>query len=87
MPDNRRHPRIPMKARVKITHPSFGEITATTKDISDGGIFLVTEGQEMPPIGTVIEGQVQGLTGDAPILKMEIMRSLPEGIGLRFILD
>lgn len=87
MSDNRRHPRIPMKARVKITHPSFGELIASTRDISDGGIFLETEGQDMPPVGTVIEGQVQGLTGDAPILKMEIMRSLPEGIGLRFILD
>ena len=76
-----------MKAKVKITHPSFGELTATTKDISDGGIFLVTEGHEMPPVGTIIQGQVQGLTGDAPILKMEIMRAMPEGIGLRFILD
>lgn len=87
MSENRRHPRIPMKARVKITHPSFGELIASTRDISDGGIFLETEGHDMPPVGTVIEGQVQGLTGDAPILKMEIMRSLPEGIGLRFILD
>ncbi len=87
MSDKRRHPRIQMPAKVKITHPSFGELVATTRDISDGGIFLITEGHEMPPVGTVIEGQVQGLTGGAPILKMEIRRSLPEGIGLRFILD
>lgn len=87
MSDSRRHPRIPMKAQVKISHESFGELVAATKDISDGGIFLLTENSEMPPIGTIIEGQVQGLTGDAPVLKMEIMRLTPDGIGLKFILD
>ncbi|KZY64840.1 MULTISPECIES: PilZ domain-containing protein [unclassified Oleiphilus] len=87
MSDSRRHPRIPMKARVKISHESFGEVVASTKDISDGGVFLLTDNSDMPAIGTVIQGQVQGLTGDAPILNMEIMRRTEEGIGLRFILD
>ncbi|MCH2160055.1 MAG: PilZ domain-containing protein [Oleiphilaceae bacterium] len=87
MSDSRRHPRIPMKAQVKISHESFGEVVASTKDISDGGVFLLTDNSDMPAIGTVIQGQVQGLTGDAPILNMEIMRRTVEGIGLRFILD
>jgi len=76
-----------MKAQVKISHESFGEVVASTKDISDGGVFLLTDNSDMPAIGTVIQGQVQGLTGDAPILNMEIMRRTAEGIGLRFILD
>lgn len=87
MSESRSHPRIPMKAQVKITHESFGELVATTRDISDGGIFLITKDFDMPPVGTVIEGQVQGLHGDAPVLKMEIIRAEEDGVGLRFILN
>lgn len=76
-----------MKARVKVSHPSIGEIVVNTRDISDGGVFLITEDIEMPPVGTIVTGQVQGLVGDAPILKMEIVRVEPSGVGLRFVLD
>lgn len=87
MSENRRHPRVPMKAQVKISHESFGELVASTKDISDGGIFLLMDAPTKPPLGAVITGQVQGLAGEAPILEMEVMRITDEGIGLRFILN
>jgi hypothetical protein len=76
-----------MKARVKVSHSSIGEMVAETRDISDGGVFLVTGDKEMPPLGTIVEGQVQGMADDAPILKMEIVRAESDGIGLRFVLD
>ncbi len=76
-----------MKAQVKVSHPSIGEIIVNTRDISDGGIFVITDDVDMPPLGSIVEGQVQGLLNDAPILKMEIVRSESTGVGLRFILD
>lgn len=89
MAEERSSPRIPMKARVKVSHPSIGEVLVDTRDISDGGVFLLTEDIEidMPPLGTIVEGQVQGMAEAAPVLKMEIVRAEPAGLGLRFILD
>jgi len=85
MSDNRIDLRTPMKCQVKVSHDSIGEILVNTRDISDGGIFLLTENIDMPPVGTVIEGQVQGMGMVAPIIKMKIVRLEPAGIGLKFI--
>lgn len=83
--NKRQAPRTPIKCQVKISHESIDEIIIQTRDISDSGIFLLTEDIDMPPIGTVVQGQVQGMGMVAPILKMEIVRVEPAGIGLKFI--
>ena len=57
--DQRIDHRTPMRVRVKVRHPSIGEVIVQTRDISDGGIFLLTENIAVPPIGTIVEGQVQ----------------------------
>jgi len=85
MSDNRIYPRTPMKCQVKVTHPAIGEVMVNTRDISDGGIFLITEDIPMPPIGSIVQGQVQAMGGEGPILKLEIVRIDPAGIGLKFI--
>jgi len=74
-----------MKVTVKVTHDSIGEVLVKTRDISESGIFLLTEDVDMPPIGTIVEGQVQGMAEEGPVLKLEIVRAEPVGIGLRFI--
>ena len=84
MSDHRGHPRIPMACRVKISNPDIGELEVKTRDISDGGIYLLTEELTSLPIGTMVKGQVQGMMDDAPILDMEVVRIEPGGVGLRF---
>lgn len=85
MENNRKHPRNPFEVSVKIWHPDFGEKIVKTRDVSDGGLFIITEPTEMPPIGEVIEGQVQGMMIDLPIVKMKIVRTDEDGLGLEFI--
>jgi hypothetical protein len=85
MSDSRNDLRTPMKCQIKVSHDSIGDILVNTRDISDGGIFLLTEDIDMPPIGTIIQGQVQGMGMVAPIIKMQIVRIEPAGIGLKFI--
>ncbi|BFM17678.1 hypothetical protein R50073_38610 [Maricurvus nonylphenolicus] len=87
MTDNKRHsPRTPMVTRIRITNPQVGEVITKTRDISDSGVFVVMEGSDVPPIGTVVEGQVLGLPGgEAPIVTMEVVRVEPGGIGLKFL--
>lgn len=85
MSDKRKYPRTPMKCQVKVIHPDIGEKIINTRDISDGGIFLITDVVDMPPIGSIVQGQVQGLGGEGPILKLEIVRTESTGLGLKFI--
>jgi len=83
--DNRNDLRTPMRCQVKVSHPSIGEVMVNTRDISDGGLFLLTESISMPPVGTIVQGQVQGMGIEGPILKLEIVRLEPAGTGLKFI--
>ena len=82
--DKRRHIRTPLACRIKVIHDQ-NEMIVKTRDISDGGVFIVLEPDQVPPIGTKVTGQVQGLMDDAPILEMEVVRVEPSGVGLRFL--
>lgn len=83
--EKRKHIRTPFACRIKITHESVGELIVKTRDISDGGVFVVLEPDQIPPVGTHVIGQVQGMMDDAPILEMEVVRIESGGVGLRFV--
>lgn len=83
--DKRRHVRTSFTCRIKIAHDSVGELLVKTRDISDGGVFVVLEPEQIPPVGTRLTGQVQGLMDDAPTLQLEVVRVEPAGVGLRFV--
>lgn len=86
--DRRIHARTAMSAKVKVTHESLGEFVFSTRDISDGGVFIVyilldAEPFE-PTIGDRVQVQVQGLPIPAPVLEMVIVRKTIDGFGLQF---
>ena len=83
--DKRQYVRTSFACRIKIIHESVGELLVKTRDISDGGVFVVLEPNQIPPIGTRLTGQVQGLMDDAPILQLEVVRVESTGVGLRFV--
>ncbi len=85
MSEQRKFPRTPLKCRIKICHSSIGEVIVSTRNISDSGVFIVTEGVDMPPLGSIVQGQVQGLMAEAPVVDMEIVRVEPGGLGLKFV--
>lgn len=87
MTQQRKHPRTPMKCRIKVTHASFGELIAMTRDLSNGGVYIKHTELVDLSLGTRISGQVQDLPIEAPVLEMEVMRVDAEGAGLRFIED
>jgi hypothetical protein len=83
--DRRIHTRTAMSAKVKVTHETLGEFTFSTRDISDGGVFIVVEAQPFEPaIGDLVQVQVQGLPIPAPVLEMEVVRKTVDGFGLQF---
>ncbi|BFM21900.1 PilZ domain-containing protein [Gilvimarinus japonicus] len=85
MSDKREHLRTPITCSIKIVHAELGEMLVKTRDLSDGGVFVLLDPEQAPPIGSRVTGQVQGLMEEAPIVAMEVVRAEPEGIGLRFV--
>ena len=86
--NNRRSPRTRLRAEVKLNLPTVGEQRTHTRDISEGGAFVLNEGIEAPALGEIIEVQVQGLPGEAaPVVRMKVVRIDRDGIGLAFIKD
>lgn len=85
MVNNRQYSRHPIGVYIKICHEGIDDLVLETKDISDGGIFVVVNPDEMPPLGSIVKGQVQGMAEDPPIVDMEIVRTTNNGIGLKYI--
>ena len=85
--NNRRYPRTRLRAEVKLKHPKVGEQLSHTRDISEGGAFVLNEGiTTLPTLGEIIEVQVQGMPGEAaPVVRMQVVRIDRDGIGLEFI--
>ena len=87
MENKRKHPRVPLNVDIKISHPDVGEMIVKTKNFSDGGLFILVDPAAMPPIGEIIQGQVQAEFGDFPVVSMKIVRTEDDGLGLQFIED
>jgi len=75
-----------MKCRIRISHETFGDVLAQTRDLSDSGVYVRHPDLVSLQPGAIVRGQVQGLPIPAPELQMEVMRVDAEGVGLRFIL-
>lgn len=84
MPDRRECARIAMDAVVVVRHPQVGTLNCKTRDISDGGVYVLVESGDFPPLGSIVEVQVQGLAVPAPILSMRVVRQTADGFGMRF---
>jgi c-di-GMP-binding flagellar brake protein YcgR len=84
--EKRKHVRTAFSARVKLIHPAVGELEVTMRDMSDGGVFLLTGDRADLPMGE--REQIQALDiEEAPVLDAEIVRREATGIGLMFSED
>jgi len=82
----RKHIRTKLQADVKVSHPNIGEARFRTGDISDGGAYIFADDKALPELGEVVSVQVQGMgAGEAPIVKMKVVRRDKDGVGLEFI--
>ncbi|SFR38077.1 PilZ domain-containing protein [Marinobacter gudaonensis] len=83
--ERREHIRTAMSAKVKVVHGELGEFVFSTRDISDGGVFVVVDSEPFAPeIGDRVTVQVQGLPVPAPTLQMVVVRKTNDGYGLQF---
>lgn len=87
MTEKRLHSRIPLQIDIKILHPDIGEKVLSTKDFSEGGLFVIIDPADLPGIGETVMGQVQNAERDMPMVKMQIVRVEDNGWGLRYVDD
>lgn len=84
--NKREHVRTKLRADVKLSHPEVGDLSLKTGDISDGGAYVFTGEHPIPAVGQIVTMQVQGMgEGEAPMVKMQVVRSDKNGIGLAFV--
>jgi hypothetical protein len=83
MMERRQHLRTPIQGQVALTHPVHGTLVAPLRDVSHGGVFVVTGGR-MPLLpGEEVQVQARELE-DAPVLRARVMRVEQDGVGLMF---
>ena len=87
MDNKRKHTRHAIAVNIKISHTDIGVRVVKTRDISDGGVFVLIEPVEALIPGSIVEGQVQDMVMDVPVVMMEVIRIEKTGLGLRYVLD
>ena len=87
MDNKRKYTRHTIVVNIKISHADIGVKVVKTRDVSDGGVFVLSEPVEALIPGSIVEGQVQDMVGDVPVVMMEVVRVEKTGLGLRYLLD
>ena len=87
MSERRNQERIEVPLEVRVEWPGYGTAIGVTRDVSDGGAFILVTLDPQPPPGTVIILQLtqQVMGHDAPILKGLVLRSELDGLAFKFI--
>jgi hypothetical protein len=87
-PDNRRiHERLDMEINAELYLPNQDQpLHVHTRDISMGGLFVLLKSEQMPTQGTIVKVRLKTSTKfEAPSLDMEVVYTLPDGIGLKYL--
>ena len=86
--EQRKHLRIGLIVDIELTLPGQNKATVRTKNISDGGLFLVLDDVDLPPIGTEVQVRLKNQLGDGeepPVNRAMVVRTEESGIGLEFL--
>ncbi len=86
--ENRKHLRIGLVVEIELNTPEQGLINVSTRNISDGGLYLILDDIELPPVGTEVQVRLKNQLGDGeepPLNRAKVVRHEPDGIGLVFL--
>lgn len=86
--ENRKHLRIGLIVDIELTMLGQDMINVRTRNISDGGLYLILDDINLPEVGTEVKVRLKNQLGDGeepPINRATVVRHEPDGIGLVFI--
>lgn len=87
MSERREYERIEVPLEVRVEWPDHECMIGVTRDVSDGGAFILVTFNPPPPPGTEIILQLtqQVMGHEAPILQGRVIRADAEGIAFKFV--
>lgn len=77
--------RIAVRARVCLSHSTFGVIRAYTRDISDSGVFVELTDKPRLPVGAHVKMQMLDSALPEIVFNMKVERTTEEGIAFSFV--
>lgn len=86
--ENRKHLRIGLVVEIELTLPDKEAFDVRTRNISDGGLYIILDDIELPPIGTEVKVRLKNQLGDGeepPINRALVVRHESDGMGLQFL--
>jgi len=86
--DKRKSPRKDITLSINITYPTGESQIVNTRDISDGGMFLILDKLDQPIIGELVAVELTDNpknTEALPSSEAVVVRQETDGIGLSFI--
>lgn len=85
--DKRRSKRRAVVLEVELVYPSGEQQVVHTRDISDGGLFIVMEKLVQPTIGECLKVTLCGGSESEALPSNDavVVRQAPDGIGIAFI--
>jgi hypothetical protein len=86
--DNRKSPRRDIILDIELSYPSGDKQIVSTRDISDGGVFLILDQLDRPVLGELVGVKLVGDSIEKEILPgtdAVVVHQEPQGIGLAFI--
>ena len=86
--DKRRYPRRPVELDIELSYPSGQIHVVKSRDISEGGLFLVIDSASQPIIGEVLRIKLLGDSASKESLPSEeavVVHQASDGIGVAFI--
>lgn len=85
MSEKRAHKRKLVNSEVRLFHDSFGEIESVTRDISNGGVFVIVQPEHELGVGELVKMALLESSDPNVLFNMQVMRHDKGGMGLMFI--
>ena len=86
--EKRKYPRRSVELNVELSYPSGDVKTVKTRDISEGGLFLILDELEKPVLGEVVGVKLVDESAGKEVFPSDeavVVRYAPDGVGLAFI--
>lgn len=86
--ENRKYLRIEHIVSIELTLPNQDVVHVRTRNISEGGLYLILDKLEFPIVGTEVNVRLKDQLGDGeepPISRAKVVRHGEDGIGLVFL--
>lgn len=89
MKEHRRFERYPIEVEVEVVIPKMlldQKRIMRTRDMSNGGLFIATDGSPLPPMGAELRVRViqQGQGEAMPVVRARVVRVSAEGMAVAF---